>query len=260
MPPPCIYQCDHPACPIDFPHAKGLYLHNGHTAPTWTYGNLNFGASNPPLQIWDARERLLREVGSYEDYQMVTGFILCHHIEREVSLFETFKMGIEAQSDKVTEQANAMKMEIDGLGDAMQGVTIESTANANEGTVDEMLAAALEDTTGESSPLSEISDDGLARLLEEIMENDNALADDDDEEVQAIQEAADKMNLDDDKDEQDCQVNTKQLEHDENLPGSQEGIPEGPTLALDEGTAELIEQAYNGCFANAEDNFFDDIL
>ena len=136
-----------------------------------------------------------------------------------MSAFENFKMGIEAQAKRASEHRNAMKMEIDGLGDAMKGVAIDSSANANQGTVDDMLAAALEDTTAVSSPLSEISDDGLARFLEEVMENNEGPADD---EIQATQEAADKMNIDDDEDEQGSQVNTKELEHDKNHPENEE--------------------------------------
>ncbi|KAL8869706.1 MAG: hypothetical protein Q9174_004071 [Haloplaca sp. 1 TL-2023] len=266
MPRPILYRCRHPACPLRFPHARGRYLHKGRTAATWTYGPLSFGDSNPPAEIWDARERLVSQAGSYEDHQMVTNFNMCHHVEREMTAWEKFKMEVEARAREEQEQADAMRMDVDGLQDAFSGVAIDSSAHAtsshatsahaNEGTVDEKLEAALEGTSATSSPLSELSDDELAKLCEEVMENDDVPVDDG---MQGIQEAADKMNIDDEEDEQGSQENAKQVERGESLPENEQGNSEGPTLTLDQGIAEAMGKAYNRRLESGKGDFYDDI-
>ncbi|KAL8752076.1 MAG: hypothetical protein Q9199_005992 [Rusavskia elegans] len=80
VPPPsplCLY----PSCPVQGTHAQGLFTYRG-VPNDWELEEYDFGASNPPPDIWFARHRIMHETGSNEDYHMVHSFIHYHYVAR----------------------------------------------------------------------------------------------------------------------------------------------------------------------------------
>ncbi|KAL8831326.1 MAG: hypothetical protein Q9170_005351 [Blastenia crenularia] len=71
--------CQHPTCPLNFPHARGLYLHMNEPS-VFTAARPHFGASNPPFEIWMARDRILNGQGHESDFTDVLGFIHAHYV------------------------------------------------------------------------------------------------------------------------------------------------------------------------------------
>ncbi|KAL8916651.1 MAG: hypothetical protein Q9172_006208 [Xanthocarpia lactea] len=83
VPPPSDL-CRYPSCPIQCIHAQGLF-HYGGEPNRWTLQDLDFGASNPPPDIWLARDRLLNNNGIPGDPNKVHGFIHYHYVSRPAS-------------------------------------------------------------------------------------------------------------------------------------------------------------------------------
>ncbi|KAL8772490.1 MAG: hypothetical protein Q9209_002442 [Squamulea sp. 1 TL-2023] len=80
VPPPSNI-CQYPGCPITFTHAQGLFHYRGEPN-RWALQELDFGASNPPPDIWIARDRLLNHAESDNDRHIVYGFIHYHYVPR----------------------------------------------------------------------------------------------------------------------------------------------------------------------------------
>ncbi|KAL8744972.1 MAG: hypothetical protein Q9184_007931 [Pyrenodesmia sp. 2 TL-2023] len=80
MPPPTSNPCNHPSCPLRFPHSRGVYLHLNQPA---RYMDLqpSFGASNPPPEVHAARTRLLDGEELEGDRELVMGFCAAHFLE-----------------------------------------------------------------------------------------------------------------------------------------------------------------------------------
>ena len=83
VPPPSDL-CRYPSCPIQCIHAQGLFHYRGEPNH-WTLQGLDFGASNPPPDIWLARDRLLNNNGLPGDHNKVHGFIHYHYVSRPAS-------------------------------------------------------------------------------------------------------------------------------------------------------------------------------
>ncbi|KAL8699005.1 MAG: hypothetical protein Q9201_006251 [Fulgogasparrea decipioides] len=195
--------CDHPACPLRFPHAQGLYLHMGYP-PFYTSEELNFGQSNPPPEVWIARERLLSNNYSLTDHNLVHGFIHLHRVGSvALTEFERFKMEQDREGKKLDDEDAEMEMEIGGLEEEIRGVTIDPCANYPDGSMNG--GNANRDASPSPSTLE------LAEKLIEAM---------DEAEMEDVQEAAANMNIDE-------------------QPGAEQSCDE--PLAVDEGVAGLIE-------------------
>ena len=74
--------CLSPSCPVRITHAKGLFTYRG-IPNVWDLQEYDFGASNPPRDIWFARHRIMHESGRYEKYDMVNSFIEYHYVPKE---------------------------------------------------------------------------------------------------------------------------------------------------------------------------------
>ncbi|KAL8856155.1 MAG: hypothetical protein Q9178_007193 [Gyalolechia marmorata] len=83
VPPPSDL-CRYLSCPIQGVHAQGLFHYRGEPN-RWTLQGLDFGASNPPPDIWLARDRLLNNNGLLGDHNKVHGFIHYHYVSRPAS-------------------------------------------------------------------------------------------------------------------------------------------------------------------------------
>ncbi|KAL9584343.1 MAG: hypothetical protein Q9212_002184 [Teloschistes hypoglaucus] len=76
-----LLPCGNPKCPLlHLRHHEGVYRDEG-SRPVQDSAPLGFGLSNPPPEIWQARERINAGIGQPSDYQMVHGFIAAHGIE-----------------------------------------------------------------------------------------------------------------------------------------------------------------------------------
>ncbi|KAL8945721.1 MAG: hypothetical protein Q9222_007781 [Ikaeria aurantiellina] len=71
--------CHQPTCPVDHPHAPGLYLHPNTPSP-FTNHTDDFGASDPPPAVWMARDRMMNQCASKEDVSMVEAFRKWHYV------------------------------------------------------------------------------------------------------------------------------------------------------------------------------------
>ncbi|KAL8673084.1 MAG: hypothetical protein Q9168_002467 [Polycauliona sp. 1 TL-2023] len=102
-PPPNM--CVSPSCPVQATHVKGLFINNGVPNP-WQFEDYDFGASNPPENVWLARHQIVHATGSRADYHLVHAFIHYHYVARE-----------EPQDDDDDEAANMMELtdEVAGL-------------------------------------------------------------------------------------------------------------------------------------------------
>ncbi|KAL8922450.1 MAG: hypothetical protein Q9208_005172 [Pyrenodesmia sp. 3 TL-2023] len=80
MPPPTSNPCNHPSCPLRFPHSCGVYLHLNQPARFMDL-QPSFGASNPPPEIHAARLRVLDGKGKEGDRELVVGFREAHYVE-----------------------------------------------------------------------------------------------------------------------------------------------------------------------------------
>ena len=74
--------CLSPGCPVQITHTKGLFTYMG-VPNDWELKEYDFGASNPPRDIWFARHRIMHETGSYQDYHMVNSFIEYRYVPKE---------------------------------------------------------------------------------------------------------------------------------------------------------------------------------
>ena len=66
--------CTAPTCPLTWPHLSGPYQHNIGLAEEHEV----FGRSNPPVELWEALERVEKGDGSEEDFAAVGGFVEQH--------------------------------------------------------------------------------------------------------------------------------------------------------------------------------------
>ncbi|KAL8974139.1 MAG: hypothetical protein Q9197_001623 [Variospora fuerteventurae] len=80
LPPSTSDPCRHPSCPLPFPHSRGLYLHLNQASTVEAGPHANFGASNPPPELWAARERCLRRRARDGDWHLVNGFVAAHFV------------------------------------------------------------------------------------------------------------------------------------------------------------------------------------
>ncbi|KAL8736408.1 MAG: hypothetical protein Q9166_000200 [cf. Caloplaca sp. 2 TL-2023] len=96
--PPPSSMCQMPSCPIQFPHAEGLFLDRGEPHH-WIHDQLDFGASNPPLEIWYARERLLNDMGNQSDRAMVSGFLQYHYVPRQAPEVRQYSPSVTSSED-----------------------------------------------------------------------------------------------------------------------------------------------------------------
>lgn len=118
--------CVYPSCPVHGTHARGLYVYRG-VPNNWQLEEYDFGASNPPPDIWFARHRIIHEVGSSEDYHMVHAFIHYHYVPKDLPQQERYSPSVTSSAD---DEANMMD-----LTDDVAALEIDSMNAENGGEV-----------------------------------------------------------------------------------------------------------------------------
>ncbi|KAL8938241.1 MAG: hypothetical protein Q9216_004001 [Gyalolechia sp. 2 TL-2023] len=125
--------CQQLACPLRFPHQAGLYQHMNQPSP-FTDVRPHFGSSNPPPEIWMARQRIVNNRGSEADFTSVVAFIRAHYVEwtdaerqqwQEQPAIDHHSMPHGYDGEQLdTERKEDNDMEMEDLAEEMAGVDI----------------------------------------------------------------------------------------------------------------------------------------
>lgn len=200
----------------------------------WELQEYDFGASNPPRDIWFARHRIMHENGSYEDYHMVNSFIEHHYVPKE-----TPQPGdpdgdpsplVTSSADHDTHMAQ--------LAEEIAGVDIDAS-NGAEDPSPHLDADRPQPPQRSTSPTESEKDAEMERHLHTAYFE---------MELQDAEERAAQMNIT----EGAAEVGTAAHEPEE--------PPSQPATSADGALHHLVEMAYMTCVAGAELAPEDDVL
>ncbi|KAL8726991.1 MAG: hypothetical protein Q9166_006354 [cf. Caloplaca sp. 2 TL-2023] len=164
--------CLHPSCPLKFPHAPDLFRDTNRPSPGTT-----FGASNPPLEIWMAKDRLERGQWCDNDFESVIGFWNAHYVpmtaESKAQLLTTIGNGSGTNPSTGHEHG----------GEDQTGMTIDSILGIRAAVPDEpnmqAMAEGLEERTDIDGNLVFANDASLTGTDihgEDVWANDASIA------------------------------------------------------------------------------------
>lgn len=238
--------CQWPNCPISFPHNSGLFLDRGEPPPLQTDAHdlYDFGASNPPREIWQARARMLEGWESDEDRDQVMSFIHYHFIPRTPPL-QHAEAGRQQQPATGVEYSPSVTSEQEHQADMMD-LTAEMGGFVFDGQNDDdgEGASVPYEADGMQLPLqqeregpteSEIDADIDQQLYDALL----------DIEIDEAQERAAGMFISDD-DMGRVNITTSEAAEDEGVAGGQP-----PPPPLDGTLLRLTESAYAMCIGSA---------
>ncbi|KAL8802855.1 MAG: hypothetical protein Q9182_003542 [Xanthomendoza sp. 2 TL-2023] len=198
LPPSQPPLCHWPLCPFRFPHPQGLFQTHGAPSPHETTApeHYDFGLSNPPPEIWDARERLMSARERDGDRGLVCGFIHYHFVPR-TEVEEGYPPSTTTSEDPETQMLD--------LAEGIGAVALEAgDPPGEEGTSAVGVYAGVpdddDDDDGTSQdPVSERGGPTEAEIEAEIARDlEDAF---DDMEVEEVAERAAGMVIDDDDDD-----------------------------------------------------------
>ncbi|KAI4203320.1 MAG: hypothetical protein LQ348_001408 [Seirophora lacunosa] len=166
LPPSTSDPCRHPSCPLPFPHSRGLYQHLNQ-ASTIEAAHPNFGASNPPPEVWAARERCLKGLEGPGDWEVVNGFIEAHFVawaESEVvEEEEGMRWAMETvRKEEMNRKEERRDQDMKGLVEGMEDVGIDGDRDRGDDDRAQRSRAP--------SPVGEGPDRELERVLERDLE------------------------------------------------------------------------------------------
>ncbi|KAL8688850.1 MAG: hypothetical protein Q9218_005339 [Villophora microphyllina] len=237
--------CGHPACPLHpWPHHQGIYLHN-RCHPNYTFGDPDFGLSNPPPEIWIARERVYGQKGTQMNYDIVQGFIAAHRVdkvevkEKEPIAWDLFKKEKEDEAEAWERERQEMQAKIDAMAHELNGAMdlyaatnqqegngVENTEEGSAGATDEQERADVEYTEEEDPEATFEDREGVVDDFEQFEDNEE------DEVARALREAMVDIDMED------------ILEAAERMNIAPEPATDQQDTALDEGITGLIKQAH----------------
>ncbi|KAL8783404.1 MAG: hypothetical protein Q9213_004663 [Squamulea squamosa] len=234
VPPPSNI-CQYPSCPITFIHAQGLFHYQGEPN-RWALEELDFGASNPPPDIWIARDRLLNHVGSDNDRHIVYGFIHYHYVPRtalqQQTLAREYSPSVTSSADDDTGMANL----VEEMGDV--GIEAPDAVEGNE----KGGKTAQADQDADGSQFAHGQPEGLPKtgINTGIDQQLNQAAFE--IELDQAQERAAQMTISDKVLEANCTPRA----------GKQQDMTHEQSQSMNANLRDLVEIAYANCIAEPE--------